>query len=130
MLLCRWNVQPAPGQEKKFDHLDVRRQLVRTQRVGIGKLGVASKQSFDNGCDETTFKQVRRPRFFKRERRKECEIDGTVGDRTRKERIGDMVGLAQAQRQADHQLGADVTDDILRDGLGIGKYFHHYFHHP
>jgi hypothetical protein len=36
-----------------------------------------------------------------------------------------VVGLPLGLGKANHQIGADVTDDILRDGLGIGKQFRH-----
>src|ERR1019366_6897661 len=57
----------------------------------------------------------------------ECQVDRPVRGGARIEGIGDVVGLAEPKRQANHQVGADVTDDILGDGLRIGKQFRHAF---
>jgi hypothetical protein len=37
------------------------------------------------------------------------------------------VGLAEPERQTDHQPGADLADDIFGDGFRIGEQFCHTF---
>ena len=46
--------------------------------------------------------------------------------RTREQRIGDVVGLAEPERQAEHELGSDLADDIIRNRLGVAEYFRHW----
>ena len=48
-----------------------------------------------------------------------------VGGRARIKRIDDVIGLAEPERQPDHEIGADIADDVLRDRLGIGEQFRH-----
>ena len=41
------------------------------------------------------------------------------------QRVGDVVGLAEPERQPNHEVGPDVADDILRDRFGVGKQLRH-----
>ena len=125
MLLRKRHVQPFAGQKEKLDHLDVVRQFARMQRVGIRQVGIATKQAIDHRPDEALFEQDRRLRFFQRQRREQGELDRTVGGGACVQRVDDVVGLAEPERQADHEAGSDIADDILRDRFGIGKQFWH-----
>ncbi len=125
MLLRERHVQPVSGQKEKLDHADVGRQRTRMQRIGIGQIGIAAEQAVDHRRDEAPLKQVRRLRFFQRQRGKKGQADGAVGAGARVERVDDVVGLAEPERQSDHQIGPDIADDILRNRLGIGEQFRH-----
>ena len=125
MLLRERHVQPFAGQKEELDHLDVGRQFAGMQRAGIRKVGIATKQPIDHRADEAPVEQARRPRFLQRQRRKQGELDRTVGGGARVQRIDDMVGLAEPEWQADHEAGSDIADDILRDRFGVGKQFWH-----
>ena len=65
--------------------------------------------------------RLRGPRLLQRQRGEESEIDRAVGGRTRIERVDDVVGLAEPERQPDHELPADIADDVLGDRIGIGE---------
>ena len=121
VLLRERHVQPFAGQEKELDHLDVRRQRARMQRARIGKIRIAAEQPVDHRTDEALFKQTARPRLFQRQRGKQGQLDGAVGDRTGVERVDDVVGLAEPERQSDHEVGSDIADDVFRDRVGVGK---------
>ena len=125
MLLRERHVQPFAGQEEELDHLDVGRQFAGMQRAGIRQVGIATKQAIDHRADEAPFEQARGPRLFQRQRRKERQLDRTVGGGACVQRVDDMVGLAEPERQADHEVGADIADDILRDRFGVGKQLWH-----
>ena len=126
VLLRVRHVQPFAGQEEELDHLDVGRQLAGMQRAGIGQVGISAEQAIDHRADEAPFEQARGPRLFQRQRRKQGELDRTVGGGAGVQRVDDMVGLAEPERQADHEVGSDIADDILRDRFGVGKQLWHY----
>ena len=130
MLLRERHVQPLPGQEEEFDHLDVGRQFAGMQRRGICEVGIAAKQAIDHRADEAPFEQAGGPWFFQRQRREQCEFDRTIGGGARVQRVDDMVGLAKPERQADHEVGSDITDDVLRDRFGVGKQLWHQLRNP
>ena len=69
--------------------------------------------------------QILRLRLFQRQRGEERQIDRAVGAGARIERVDDVVGLAEPERQADHQIGPDIADDVLGDRLRVGKQFRH-----
>ena len=95
------------------------------QCVGIGEIGIAAEQPVDDRRYEAPFQQVLRLRLFQRQRGKEGQVDRAVGGRARVERIDDVVGLAEPERQPDHQIGPDIADDILHNGIGVGEQFRH-----
>ena len=49
------------------------------------------------------------------------EVDGAVGGGPCIQRVDDVVGLAEPQRQADHETGSDLADDVVDNSLGVGK---------
>ena len=95
------------------------------QRVGVGKIRIAAEQPVDHGGDETPFQQIVRFRLFQRQRGKERQLDGAVGGGAGVQRIDDVIGLAETERQADHEVGSDVADDVLRDRFGVGEQLWH-----
>ena len=125
MLLRERDMQPFSRQEEKLVHLDIGRQRTRMQRAGISEIGIATEQTVDHRRNEAPFQKIRRDRLFQRQRRKKCQIDTAIGGGARIERVNDVVGLAEPQWQADHQIGSDVTNNILGDRLGVGEYLRH-----
>ena len=125
MLLRERHVQPPSRQEEKLDHLDIGRQRTRMQRIGISEIGIAAEQSLDHWRDEAPLKQIRRLRFFQRQRGKQGQADRAVGGGARVERVDDVIGLAEPERQSHHQVGPDIADDILRNVIGVGEFFRH-----
>jgi hypothetical protein len=93
--------------------------------AGIGQVGIAAKQAIDHRADEAPFEQARGPWLFQRQRREQGELDRTVGGGACIQRVDDMVGFAKPERQADHEVGADIADDIFRDRFGVGKQLWH-----
>ncbi|MGY4215575.1 hypothetical protein ACVMFB_002074 [Bradyrhizobium sp. USDA 4522] len=95
------------------------------QRIRVGEIWIAAKQAVDHRSDEAPFEQALRLRLFQRQRGEQREVDGAVGHCSRIQRVDDVVGLAEAERQPDHQFGSDVTNDVLRDRLGVGEEYRH-----
>ena len=104
MLLRIRHVQPFSGEEEELDHLDVRRQLARMQRTGIGQIGIAAEQPVDHRTDKAPFKQAPGLGFSSVSAEKKVRLDRAVGGGARIQRIDDVVGLAEPERQADHEV--------------------------
>ena len=79
MLLRKPHMQPPSRQKEEFDHLYIGRQRAGMERVGIGEIGIATEQPIDDRRNEAPLQQVRRPRFFQRQRGKQGQADGAVG---------------------------------------------------
>jgi hypothetical protein len=47
------------------------------------------------------------------------EADRRVGRRAREQGVGDVVGLAEAERQRQHDVLADAGDDGIGDAIRI-----------
>jgi len=120
-------MQPASGKEEELDDRDVGRQPARAERIGIGEIGITAEQAVDDRRDEATLDQALRFRLFQRQRREQCQLDVRIRNCACIERVDDMVGLAEAERQADHEVGADIADDVLREHIGVGEQL---WHHP
>ncbi|MGX1108915.1 hypothetical protein AB7M47_007298 [Bradyrhizobium elkanii] len=125
MLLRQWLVQPLSREEEELDHLDVGRKCAVMQRIRIREIRIAAEQAIDHRSDEAPFEQALRLRLFQRQCGEQRQIDGAVGQCPRIQRVDDVVSLAEAERQPDHQFGSDVTNDVLRDRLGVGEQYGH-----
>src|SRR6267143_67051 len=113
MLLRERHVQPPSRQKEKLDHLDIGRQRTRTQRVGISEIRIAAEQSLDHRRDEAPLKRIRRLRFFQRQRGKQGQADRAVGGGARVERVNDVIGLAEPDRQSLRNRTLGVESIIL-----------------
>ena len=125
ILLRHRHMQPSPGEEEELDDADVWRQAAGAQRRGIGEIGIAAEQAIDHGRDEAAFEEIGGLRLLQCQRGEESEIDRAVGGRTGIERVDDVVGLAEPERQPDHELSADIADDVICDCFGIGENLWH-----
>jgi hypothetical protein len=125
VLLRLGDMQPSTGKKEELDHADVRWKLSGAQRRGIGEIGIAAEQPIDHRRDEARFQQIAGLRLLQRQRREEGQVDRTVGACTRVERVDDVVGLAEPERQSHHELPADIADDVIGDRFGIGENFRH-----
>ncbi len=126
VLLRGRHVQPASREKEKFDDADVGWQPALAQRIDIGQIGIQAEQAVDHGRDEAMLDQARGSRLFQRQRREQCQLDVRIGAGPRIEGVDDVIGLAEAERQTDHQIGADVANDLLRKRIGVGEEFRHH----
>ncbi|GAB1715629.1 MAG: hypothetical protein NTAFB05_06710 [Nitrobacter sp.] len=117
--------QPLARQEEELGDLDVRRQLAFVQGGGVVEVGPATEQAIDHRCDESLFQFARRPRLLQRQRREESQVEVAIGCGALVERIDDVIGLAEPERQSHHQTRADVADDVIDDRGGVGENFGH-----
>ena len=99
ILLRHRIVQPAARQKEEIVDLDVRRQLSRPQRLRIGQFGITAEQPFDHRRQKPLFQFVGIARFLKRQSCEYLEVDRLVRGSMGEDRVGDVIGLAQPQRQ-------------------------------
>ena len=84
------------------------------QRAGIGEIGIAAEQAIDHRADEAPFEQARCGRGFSSVSAvKNVRLIDAVGGGARVERVDDVVGLAEPERQRHHEVGADIADDVF-----------------
>jgi len=119
-------VQPASSEKEELDDIDIGRQPIFTQRLGVGQIGIPTEQTVDHRRDEPAFDQSLRLRLLQCQRRQQCQLDVRIGTGPRIESVDDVIGFAEAKRQPDHQIGSDVANNLLRERIGIGEEFRHH----
>jgi hypothetical protein len=97
----------------------------RMQRIRIGEIGITAEQAVDHRRDKAPLQQAAGPRLLQRQGGEQGQTDAAVGRSTRIQRVDDMVGLAEPERQSDHEMGPDVADDIFGDRFWVGEFFRH-----
>ena len=113
--------EPFAREEEEFDDLDIRRQRLGMQRLGVIQIGVPPEQPVYDGSDKSPFEIGRWRRLLKRQRRENGQMDRAVIEGTPKQRIDDVIRFTETQWQTDHQLRSDRANDIVRDRLGVGE---------
>jgi len=110
-LLRGGDAEPRAGLEEEFVDLDVRRQRARVQRERISELGIAGEDAVRDRLEETPFEVALAARLLQGERGEDAKLDRGIGGRARKQRVGDVIGLAEAERHRQLDILADARDD-------------------
>ena len=113
MLLRIRRAEPLAGLEEEFIDLDVGRYVCGVDRRRVIERRIAGEQPLRDGIEKTPFQLALGARRFQRQRGEDGQPDRTVGDRLGIERIGDVIGLAEAERQGEHDGLADFLDDCV-----------------
>src|SRR5271156_342885 len=108
-------MQPPSGEQKKFINGDVRGQGSLAQRLCVEQIRIAAEKPLDHRLDEAPLDFVFRMRLFKGERGEDRERNRRVRRRAAENRVGDVVRLAESERQSEHDLLAYFADDIVRE---------------
>ena len=95
------------------------------QRGGVVEVGPAAEQAVDHRRNEPPLQLVRRPRLLQRQRGEEGQVEIAIGSGPPIERIDDVIGLAESQRQSHHQMRTDIADDVIGNRGGIGENLGH-----
>ncbi len=120
-LLRDRNIQARAGEEEELVDLDIGRQITPAQRQRVGELGIAAEHPLGERPEEAPLEGALRPRLLQGECGEDAQPDRAVGGGTRIERVDHVVGLAEAERQAEHDLAADAVDDRLRDFIRVAE---------
>ena len=118
-LLRGGDAEAGAGLEKELVDDDVRRQRARMQRLGIGELGIAGEHALCEWLHEAPFEARPAAWRLQCQRGEDMEADRRVGRRAREQGVGDVVGLAEAERQRQHEVLADAGDDGIGDAIRI-----------
>ena len=116
-LLRGGDAEAGAGLEEELVDDDVRRQRARTQRLGIGELGIAGEHALRERLHEAPFEARPAAWRLQCQRGEDMEADRRVGRRAREQGVGDVVGLAEAERQRQHDVFADAGDDGVGDAI-------------
>src|SRR5262249_61401442 len=98
MRLVGSDTEPRPGLKEEFVDLDVAGERACMQRGGIGELGIAAKDAPGKRGDKTSLELIPAARLLQRQRGEDAQANRGVAGRARKQRVGDVIGLAQAER--------------------------------
>ena len=118
-LLRGGDAEAGAGLEEEFVDDDVRRERARMQRLGIGELGIAGEHALCEWLHEAPFEARPAAWRLQCQRCEDMEADRRVGRRAREQGVGDVVGLAEAERQRQHEVLADAGDDGIGDAIRI-----------
>src|ERR1700749_1324277 len=111
--------QPLSGDEEELVDLDIVRHRAVPQCLCVSKFGIAPEKTLDHRIEETVFKLAFCARFLKRQRSEDRKPDRTIGRGARVQSIRNMVRLAEAEWQPEHDILADLCDDRFGNGLRI-----------
>jgi hypothetical protein len=118
-LLRGSDAEAGAGLEKELVDDDVRRERAGMVRLGIGQLGIAGEHALCEWLHEAPFEARPAARRLQCQRGEDMEPDRRVGGRAREQGVGDMVGLAEAERQRQHEFFPDAGDDGVGDAIRI-----------
>ena len=110
--------QPARRQEELL-HRDIRGQRSRAPGPGIVKLGIALIKTLRDRTKQAVGQRIGRLGHFQAEGCIDGQVEGRVGTGPAVKGIGQMIGLAERQRQAQHDALADAGNDLGHTGIGI-----------
>jgi hypothetical protein len=119
ILLRGGNSETRARLEEEFVDGDVRRQRARVQRERIGELRIAGEQALRDRREEAPFEIALAARRLERECGEDAQPDRWIGDRAGEQRIGDVIGFAQPERQSERDRLADAGDDFVGHALRI-----------
>ncbi len=117
--LRRCDPEPRAGLEEEFVDLDIGRKRAGVQRSGIGEVGIAAEHALRERRDEAPLEAGPRARLLERQRCEDSKMDRRIGRGAREQGIGDVIGLAEPERQSEHDLLADAGDDRLGETIGV-----------
>ena len=87
-------------------------------RRRIGEVRIAAEATLRDRVDEAPLQLRAGMRLCQRQRGENAQADGGVGHRAGKQRIGHVIGLAEPERQRQHDLLADARDDRVGEAVG------------
>ncbi len=111
--------KPRPCLEEELINFDVGREVVAVKRDGISEIGITAEQPLCHGLNESPLELGPAARPLQRERGEDAQPDRGIRRRARKQRIGDVIGFAESQRQRQHDVLAHTGDDRCDETIGI-----------
>ena len=82
------------------------------------------RSSSEEGCGLSSVSAVKileraaAARLLQRERGEDAQADRAIGRRSGEQRVGDVVGLAESERQRQHDRLADARHDGVGQAIG------------
>ena len=119
VLLRGRDAQASAGLEEELVDLDIGRQRARVERGGVGEIGIAGENAVRERLQEAPFEIRPGARPLQGERGEDAQPDRGIGRGAREQRVGDVVGFAQSERQGEHDGLADAGDDRIGHTVGI-----------
>ena len=118
-LLRGGDAEPRARREEELVDLDVWRQPALAQRDAIGELRIAGEEALRERGNEAAFEVALPARLLQGECGEDAQVDRRIGGGAGEQRVGDVIGLAQPERQRQHDILADAGDDRVGHALRI-----------
>ena len=115
LLLRIRRVQPLAGLEEELVDFDVGRHFAGADRGGVIERRIPGEHTLRNRIEKAMLKLAFRVRWGQRERGEDGEPDRRIDRGLGVQRIDDVIGLAEAERQREHDRLADFLDDGVGD---------------
>src|SRR5262249_48020765 len=112
-LLRLMTAEHAARTEEEFQDLDIRRQLVVAQIRDVVGIGTIAVDALDEGGEKRTLELARSSRLFQRQRGEQTELERGIALGARIERVHQLHGLAESERQADRDSLAHARNDLV-----------------
>src|SRR6516165_12048964 len=92
---------------------------VPAQRERVVELGKAGEHAVRDRLEEAPFEVALAARLLQGERGEDAKLDRGIGGRALKQRVGDVIGLAEAERHRQLDVFADAFDDRVGQAICI-----------
>ena len=89
------------------------------QRQRVSELGIAGEDAVRDRLQEAPFEVALAARLLQGERGEDAQLDRGIGGRAREQRVGDVIGLAEAERHRQLDIFADAFDDRVGHPIRI-----------
>ena len=74
---------------------------VPARSARVGELRIAREHAVRDRLEEAPFEVALAARLLQGERGEDAQLDRGIGGRAREQRVGDVIGLAEAERQSE-----------------------------
>jgi hypothetical protein len=109
--------QVVAGLHEELAHLHVGRQRMRAQVLHVVQVGVVLEQALDQRAEEMRLELTLAHRPLQRQRRDDAQPPRGVGLDAPVQQVDEGVGLADAQRNAEHDVALHGVEHMVDGGV-------------
>ena len=112
---------PCARLQEELGDLDVGRQALPAQRLDVVDIGVGAEHAIEQGLDETPLQAGAIGGAHQREPCEDAQAEAPVGLGQAIERVGELDGLADADRDGERKVASGAVDDRLGTADGVAR---------
>jgi hypothetical protein len=119
-LLRERRIQPTTSEQEELMHFHIRRQCAVANGVRVQQPRITSKETRIQRIEKAAFKLTPSPERLERQGCEDAQPNAGIRCGASVELVGDMVRLAKAKRQAEHDMFPDLVQNAVGKGSNIG----------